>query len=160
MRRVGMWLFAIIALTGLVAAGCGTDDGDGSSGGGMEMDAGGGNDSTSARFEEVDCSEVDSATEVEVGPDFKFVPADATVPVGGVVRWTWAENVTKLHDVVADNDADCEEAKPSWFESEQTRTPGHTYCVRFQETGTWNYQCTVPGHCPAGMKGTVTVESK
>lgn len=174
---------AVVLFAGLFAVACGPQNGEGTDGddtgvesddtdmggkgdtdgnGGMDTDEGGetgtGDGGTTERFVVESCSEVSAATEVTVGPSLKYEPADATVPSGEVVQWNWADTVNQPHNVVADNDADCSEAKPGRFESDTTDDTSYNFCVRFNETGEWNYQCTVTGHCGGGMKGTITVE--
>lgn len=161
MRSTWTIRLAIVSFAVLFAVACGPENGgENGSGGDTGVDEADGGNGVAEQFEEVDCSEATSAAEVQVGPNFVFEPSNMTIGAGDVVQWTWASGVTQNHDVVADDDADCADAKPSWFQSERSRESGHTYCVRFEEPGDWNYQCTVTGHCPAGMKGTVTVESQ
>lgn len=145
-----------IAFIAAFALSCGPNGGSDTGPDSEMSDANG--DADSPQFEEVQCSNVSNSTEVEVGPGLKYVPSNVTIDVGGTVKWTWASGVSSPHDVVADDDSDCSEARADWFESSRSSNPGNTYCVRFDTAGTWNYQCTVSGHCPGGMKGTVTVQ--
>jgi plastocyanin len=109
------------------------------------------------RFEELSTCPGTVAQTVTVGTGNVYDPADATIAPGEVVKWSWDGGT---HNVRADNDADCESARPDWFASDTLQGRGNTYCVQFNETGTWNYQCTVTGHCRDGMKGTITVEAQ
>lgn len=140
----------------------GEDDGMSDEDGGMTEDDGGTTEDdggSAPRFEVIDCTEPDNSGKVvTVGPGKVYEPSDVTISSGQTVRWEWASDVSLPHDVVADEDSDCATANPDWFASEQSAEAGKTFCVRFNETGTWNYQCTVGNHCGAGMKGTVTVE--
>ena len=145
----------VVSVAAIFAVACGPDDGGTT--GGMDT-SNGGTDTGPERFEMIDCSSASNATEVQVGPMFKYDPKDVEISAGGVVKWTWPSGLNFKHDVTADDDSDCQSAKPGWFQSDTTDQSGYTFCVRFNETGTWNYQCTVTGHCPQGMKGTVTVE--
>jgi len=119
---------------------------------GMESDSGGA-DTDPARFEVLESCPTPAGAEVVVGPGNQYEPADVTISAGEVVTWTWSGG---FHNVVADDDADCAQARPDWFSSED-KGMGN-FCVRFNETGTWNYHCTIANHCSDGMKGTVTVE--
>lgn len=166
---------AAFVCAGLLVAGCPPDADDSPDAGTMEdgtsgeddamSDDGGSVDGTAEdggsapRFEVVDCTDPGNAgANVTVGPGKIYEPSDVTISSGDVVRWVWASDVQLPHDVVADEDSDCSSANPDWFASEQTAGAGETFCVQFNEAGSWNYQCTVGTHCEDGMKGTVTVE--
>jgi plastocyanin len=72
----------------------------------------------------------------------KFVPADATVHVGQVVRWM---NDGKMpHNVTF-----------AGGPHSGTMTKGTTFELEFTKPGTYNYVCTI--HQAQGMKGTITV---
>jgi plastocyanin len=109
------------------------------------------------RFEELTSCPGSVAQTVTVGPGNVYMPADATIAPGEVVKWEWDGGT---HNVKAAESANCGSDRPDWFGSSTLTGRGNTYCVRFNEVGTWNYQCTVTGHCGDGMKGTVTVEAQ
>ena len=119
-------------------------------------DTGSDADAGTAMFEEVNCG-IAADAQVSVGgsppnPNV-YMPANVNINVGDVVQWTVTNG---NHNVTADDDTDCGSARSDWFAS-PNMSVGNNYCVRFNQAGTWNYHCTVGGHCAAGMKGTVTV---
>jgi len=56
------------------------------------------------------------------------------------------------------DDAPCDATASDRFRSTTTAQTGTTFCVQFNESGTWPYQCTVGSHGSRGMPGTVEVE--
>lgn len=178
--RMRVVLTSIVLAVSLTAVGCGDDGGGDGEGDQTQMDAslpdtsepdsgmepdsettsdsgmepdGEGADAESARFEVLESCPSQAGAEVVVGPDNLYDPSEVTISAGEVVEWSWDGG---FHNVVADDDADCAQARPDWFSSED-KGMGN-FCVRFNETGTWNYHCTIANHCTDGMKGTVTVE--
>jgi plastocyanin len=94
--------------------------------------------------------------DVEVGPGFAFVPSNVYIPVGGIVRWTWASNghsvtsgvlCTADEQFCSPNDMNCDAGTLS--------NTGTVYEHTFTEPGTYPYFCFA--HCASGMTGTVTV---
>lgn len=73
-----------------------------------------------------------------------FVPATLHARVGQVIQWT--NTGTVLHTVTFD-------AHPSL--TDNTLQPGGTWSVRFTQTGTYPYRCTIH----PGMDGTLVVSS-
>lgn len=69
-----------------------------------------------------------SIVDVEIR-DYKYTPQNLTVKVGQTVRWTNKDTV--LHDVVG-----------SGIESEYLQK-GETFTYTFEETGTYQYICTI-----------------
>jgi serine/threonine-protein kinase len=109
--------------------------------------------------------------EVEVGAGetgFRFDPADIVVDAGTTVVWTWVGGGGS-HDVThADGDEPYEvgdEEAPiqreaggetPLFKSELVNGEGHEFTYTFEESGTYEYVCTV--HVTQGMVGSVEVE--
>lgn len=87
----------------------------------------------------------DAITEVTLG-DFFIKPKDATVKAGSVL--------TLKNEGSVDHDLAIEDTKSSLV------APGEeaTFELEGLEPGTYKWNCTVPGHEAAGMKGEVTVE--
>jgi plastocyanin len=131
MTRWLAMLLACLAL-GLVGAGCGGDDDDDGGGGGngganTEEPAGGGGG---------------GGAEVSM-EGIAFEPGEVTVAAGDTVTWTNNDSVS--HDVTADAFSS---GDPGGMGG------GDTFEHTFDETGTFDYVCTVH----PGMEGTVTVE--
>lgn len=74
--------------------------------------------------------------------NYRFLPQDISVPSGDTVTWTNDDRVA--HTVVADNGE---------FDSGELQ-PGETFNYTFEETGVFNYSCTIH----PGMIGSVTVQ--
>jgi plastocyanin len=74
--------------------------------------------------------------------NYRFLPQDIRVSAGDTVTWKNDDRAT--HTVIANNDE---------FDSGEI-TPGGTFSYTFEETGVFNYSCTIH---PA-MIGSVTVE--
>jgi plastocyanin len=93
---------------------------------------------------------VQAAETVTMGSDaepneFKFFPAEITVPVGSTVVWR------NLSDIPHDTTA-----KDNSFGSEQL-AKGQDFSFTFKTPGEVAYYCSVPGHEGAGMKGLIKV---
>ncbi len=71
-----------------------------------------------------------------------FSPARATLQVGQIVEWTNTGSV--IHTVTFTHYP---------YLSDPTLAPGGTWEVKFNEAGTYAYQCTIH----AGMRGTLVV---
>ena len=143
----------------------GSDGSDGSDGsGGSSGDGGDGGDGGDAQYlsEEpdyggwlegannydrtVDATGQDEVTvSVGAGDGLSFGPAAVAVSTGTTVVWEWTGEGGG-HNVAADSGA---------FESETVTEGGHTFEYTFEETGTFNYECTP--HSSVGMKGAVVV---
>jgi plastocyanin len=68
-----------------------------------------------------------------------FRPETITVPVGTRVRWQWQDLI--VHNIISED-----------FASLQPQGGG-SYAIRFTETGTFPYRCTLH----TGMDGTIVV---
>lgn len=109
-----------------------------------------------------------AAGRIQVGPGQQFQTVvgagsdgDVEISKGEWVNFSWVGGAT--HTVTGDestnfeddlNDA-CQTDNTAWFDS-GSRDSG-IWCVQFNKTGTFNYQCTVGGHCENGMWGTIEV---
>jgi plastocyanin len=137
--RIRLMILGAVAAVGLLAAGCGDDDGDGGDGGEASTD-------------------ISSS-----GTDFAFDPDGWTVPAGeeitidftndGNVEHEWALMNTEI-----DSEADFEEDKVL-FEVEAIpagESASGTFTV--DEPGTYQVICALEGHFEAGMEGTLTAE--
>ncbi|HEX5004291.1 MAG TPA: plastocyanin/azurin family copper-binding protein [Gemmatimonadales bacterium] len=78
-------------------------------------------------------------------------PAVDTVAAGTKVRWTWQNTGTVAHNVRS-------AGSPSFPGSGDLNTAGSTFTYTFTTPGTYNYECTMPGHAAAGMTGTLVVQ--
>lgn len=132
-------LIAIISLVVLfAAAGCGlgTNGDDNRTSGAKAVSCSG--DALVSRFVEV--------------RDNEFGPDEVTVPVGEAVEWSAAG--TSLHTVTSG--APDTASAGDLFESGDLRRAS-SFCVKFTETGTFNYHCQY--HAASGMTGVVKVEA-
>ena len=77
--------------------------------------------------------------------DFKFFPAEITVPVGTTVVWRNLSDIP--HDATA---------KDNSFASDQL-AKGHDFSFTFKTPGEIPYYCSVSGHEDAGMTGVIKV---
>ncbi len=86
--------------------------------------------------------------------DFKITSGLAQVRAGQPVAVTIVNNGRVDHNLKLDPHA-TDAALP------ETLKPGErtTVTLSFKASGTFGYACTIPGHAPAGMTGTVTVVS-
>lgn len=84
------------------------------------------------------------ATVITVNNNF-FSPADAVIPVGGALRWSW---VNGIHNVSPISGTDT-------FLGAPTQGAGGSYGpIIFDVAGIYTYDCTLH----AGMNGTITVQ--
>ena len=88
-------------------------------------------------------------TKVATTADFKFNPAEVTVPAGSKVTWTNADGTP--HTVTGGDGAE----DPNSPIKGELNTQGATYSVTFATPGTYKYYCKP--HVGLGMKGTVVV---
>jgi plastocyanin len=87
----------------------------------------------------------DAAKVVNVSIDnFKFTPAELTVPVGTTVKWTNRDDVP--HTATS-------KGEPSLFDSKALDTDD-SFSFTFSSPGTYRYYCKVHNH----MTGTITVK--
>jgi plastocyanin len=92
-----------------------------------------------------------SATEVRLATsEWKFAPDTLKVPVGKPVTLVLENKGMIEHDVKADVLGVHVHANPRQT-SRQTLT--------FDKPGTYDYECSIPGHKEAGMKGKIVVGS-
>ncbi|WP_096393469.1 halocyanin domain-containing protein [Halorubrum trapanicum] len=132
--------------------GGGSDGSDGGGSGGdtqylsEEPDYGGWLEGANNYEQTVDATGQDEVTvDVGAGDGLSFGPAAVAVSAGTTVVWEWTGQGGG-HNVSADSGA---------FESETVSEGGHTFEYTFEETGTFNYECTP--HSSVGMKGAVVV---
>jgi plastocyanin len=142
MKRAIALLFACLAL-GLVAAGCGGGDDNGSSDSGSSGGSGGSGSSGGTGTKSEPAPAAKGGGGQVTMKDIKFNPATVTVKAGDTVTWTNDDSVG--HDVTADA-----------FDSGDAGgiEPGATFNHKFPKAGTYSYVCTVH----PGMKGTVKVK--
>lgn len=124
------------------AGGSGATGGDASMGGDVSM---GGEMPIEDAPDIVDCAGVTADVVIETElPNFN--PSGAVIEVGDVVEW---ENTgTVDHTTTSGELTDA----PMWDSGEFS--PGESVCVRFDEVGTYSYNCTIH---PNTMQGTITV---
>lgn len=160
------------------ATGCtGNDNGDGGDDGGSGADD---TDESGTDGEEngggtgSDATDLTGQNEVEVSvgagsSGFRFDPADIVVDAGTTVRWVWtgsggSHNVTHA-DGEEPYEPDEEEELPiqrdaggenPLFKSELVNEEGHEFSYTFEESGTYDYVCTV--HVTQGMSGSIEVQ--
>lgn len=77
------------------------------------------------------------------GPQFRFQPANVTVPAGTTVTWVWGG--AAFHDVTG----------PGFGST--TKESG-TYSFTFNTPGTYNYNCTVHSSSQPPMTGRIVVQ--
>ena len=126
----------------------GSSDGDGGDAQYLseEPDYGGWLEGANNYEQTVDATGQDEVTvSVGAGDGLSFGPAAVAVSTGTTVVWEWTGEGGG-HNVAADSGA---------FESETVTEGGHTFEYTFEETGTFNYECTP--HSSVGMKGAVVV---
>jgi plastocyanin len=140
--RIRYWTVLVACLClGLAACGDSDDGNNGNNGGnngGQELSA-----------QMVDCASATIASEVSV-VDNEFDPTDTTIQSGEVVRWSVTGSNTHT---VTSGEAGASDAG-ALFDSGNVTT-NDTFCVRFENPGSYDYHC-IP-HAPS-MAGTVTVE--
>lgn len=112
-------------------------------------DATGGDDAAEAKFETVDCSEVDAVVTVDLLASNEFDPASVEIIPGDVVEWNWQGGT---HSVTEGGNCTPAGGFDSGVTSASSADP---FCVRFNQAGEVPYHCTP--HCGVGMTGTVTV---
>ncbi len=78
----------------------------------------------------------------------RFEPANATIPAGTTVTWTW---VGGFHDVTATGN-------PAFPSSGAPVAPPKTFSHSFNTPGTYLYFCSVHGSPTTGMRGTIVVQ--
>lgn len=93
----------------------------------------------------------DSSTVNVVAQEFKFT-LDVSQASPGTVTFTIRNEGQMPHDFAINGNG--VEAKTPHIEPGETATLEVTL-----EPGSYNYECTVPGHAMLGMKGVFTVES-
>lgn len=147
--------------------------GNGENGDGDGNGADGGKDTDGDEDGDGDTTDFTGQEEVEVDvgagdSGFRFDPADITVDAGTTVVWTWTGRGGQ-HDVThADGEEpyDPGEEEPPiqreaggenpLFKSELVNEEGHEFTYTFEESGTYDYVCTV--HVTQGMSGSVEVQ--
>lgn len=159
---------AAAGATGCVGGGGnGNGDGDGGNGDGGNGDGGngdggngdggnGGGDTTAGQDgEATDMTGQDEVTiDTGAGPQgFKFDPADVIIDAGTTVRWVWTGEGGQHNVVEADGEDPLDDPA---FESELVGDEGHEYSYTFEESGSFDYVCSV--HINQGMIGNVQVE--
>jgi len=85
---------------------------------------------------------------VEAG-DLWFEPVELQVAAGGPFNLVLVNSGAVFHDLVVEG-----------LEVGVGADPGETAAggLVIDEPGEYRFECTVPGHAPAGMEGTITVE--
>lgn len=147
---------AAAGVTGCIGGGGNGDDGeDGEDGGDNGGDGGGAETSVGQDGNYTDLTGQDEA-EVMVGPSqelqYKFNPADIRIDPGTTVRWVWGGYGSQHNVVEADGDQPLDD--PS-FESELVAEEGHEFTHTFEESGTYDYVCSV--HLAQDMIGSIEV---
>lgn len=109
-------------------------------------------DAAVAAVEVVDCAAVTAAQSVSM-VNIAFSPAEITISAGDVVEWTNDETSAIPHTVTSGNpnDADAGDLFDSGF-----LDPGDSFCLQFNETGSFEYWCEV--HPTQMDDGLVTVQ--
>ncbi len=149
---------AAAGVTGCIGGGDNGGDGnetDGGDNGGDGGDGGGTETSVGQDGNYTDLTGQDEA-EVMVGPSqelqYKFNPADIRIDPGTTVRWVWGGYGSQHNVVEADGDQPLDD--PS-FESELVAEEGHEFTHTFEESGTYDYVCSV--HLAQDMIGSIEV---
>lgn len=159
----------------LLASACGADDSSPSAGeapsASASMDMGGEHESFSFG-EPADVADADSVVQVTATDDLTFDPADVTVNAGDTVAFEVSNPGSVTHEFVIGDAAFQEEHEAEMAGMEDVTMmadeasaivlePGETRSIAwtFSTPGIVEYACHVPGHYPAGMRGTVTVEA-
>src|SRR5690242_18745736 len=91
--------------------------------------------------------------DVSVGPGFVYSPANLTISVGDTVRFTFAQGAQ--HTATHGYWANCTRQDTPFFDFNGSSSSTATKV--FTSAGTYEYICTVSGHCDAGMKGVINV---
>lgn len=171
---------AVTGVTGCTGGGNGDGEGNGGTGDAENGDEENREDEDSPQ-EDIDTTEGQDGNatdmtgqdevDVEVGAGetgFRFDPADIVVDAGTTVVWTWVGGGGS-HDVThAEGDEPYEPSdeeapiqreaggETPLFKSELVNGDGHEFTYTFEESGTYEYVCTV--HVTQGMVGSVEVE--
>lgn len=166
---------ASVGATGCTGNGSGDGSGDGGNGADDtdetdETDGDGGENGGETDSDATDLTGQDEV-EVSVGAGssgFRFDPADIVVGAGTAVRWVWTGSGGSHNVTHADGEDPYEpdEEEPPiqreaggenpLFKSELVNEEGHEFTYTFEESGTYDYVCTV--HVSQGMSGSVEVQ--
>jgi plastocyanin len=137
--RLRLMILGAVAAVGLLAAGCGDDDGDGGDGGEASTD-------------------ISSS-----GTDFAFDPDGWTVPAGEEITIDFTNDGNVEHEWALMNEEisseDEFEEDLVLFEVEAIpagESASGTFTV--DDPGTYQVICAIEGHFEAGMEGTLTAE--
>lgn len=149
MRRILLTVSAATAATTLLVA-CGDDDPSNTAGSDPATSMPMSDDSSEGHDDHADASPVvEGAREVEVAAtSFRFDPEEIEADVGEDVTIVLTSDDI-LHDLTID-DLDVHVAA----DAGETTEGG----VRADETGTYTFYCSVPGHREAGMEGVLIIE--
>ena len=97
---------------------------------------------------------------VIVGPGNYYTPSDLTISSGDVVNWV---SEGGYHDVNFNINSITNESFGNPTEIANASLPvqstGNMGSITFNETGTYNYDCSVGSHAAMGMVGSITVTS-
>ena len=116
---------------------------------------------------------VDRVIEIRMNDQMRFVPNDLSVRPGETVRFVVHNDGKTLHEMVLGSEADIQShAKAMQSGSDHSHAhasgasvevpPGQhkELVVRFDQAGTLQIACLVPGHYEAGMRGTLVVHDQ
>ena len=176
---------ALLCVSGLAVASCGSDDGPGAASGAsettmsaennMDEDPGHEDEGHTEGYEFGEPMETADATrvvEIAAKDDFSFEPASVTIAAGDSVTFR-VENVGVIpHDFTLgdshlqeEHEAEMAEMSPDDMAMHDepnafTLASGETKEMtwHFTEAGEILFGCHTPGHYAAGMKGTITIE--
>jgi uncharacterized cupredoxin-like copper-binding protein len=89
---------------------------------------------------------------VSVGDDMKFLPATISVRAGQPLELTLRNAGQSAHDLTLNEGG----AQPVKLTVNGGETTSRTFT--FDNPGTYKFECSMPGHALAGMRGTIIVQ--
>jgi len=115
---------------------------------------------------------ISRSIEVRMDDEMRFTPSNIQVQAGETIRFVAHNAGRAAHEMVLGSDADIREHAQA-MQQGAGHDEGHSHgtgatitvaagqkgelVVKFDQPGTWQMACLIPGHYEAGMRGTVSV---